>query len=56
MPPTRADICAALGFRSPNAAEREVCRKYLKESPSVEKGVQGMMWSLLNTREFLLQH
>ncbi len=42
--------------RSPSTEEREACRKYLKESASGEKGVQGMMWSLLNTREFVLQH
>jgi hypothetical protein len=42
--------------RPPTEAEREACLKYLKESPSPTKGLQGIMWSLLNTREFLLQH
>jgi hypothetical protein len=30
--------------------------KYLIDAESPEKGLQGVMWSLLNTREFLLQH
>ncbi len=42
--------------RSPSAAERQACLKFLKDAESAEKGVQGIMWSLLNTREFLLQH
>jgi hypothetical protein len=42
--------------RPPTAAERAACLKYLKEAPSPSKGVQGILWSLLNTREFLLQH
>ena len=42
--------------RTPNDGERQACVKYLKEAASPEKGVQGVLWSLLNTREFLLQH
>lgn len=42
--------------RLPTDAERQACLKYLKESESPAKGLQGIMWSLLNTREFLLQH
>jgi hypothetical protein len=42
--------------RLPNEAEREACTKYLKASESGQKGLQGVMWSLLNTKEFLLQH
>jgi len=36
--------------------ERTACREYLKRAPSTDKALQGIMWSLLNTREFLLQH
>lgn len=42
--------------RLPTDSERQACLKYLKESESAVKGLQGIMWSLLNTREFLLQH
>jgi hypothetical protein len=42
--------------RSPNEGEQQACLKYLKEADSAEKGLQGIMWSLVNTREFLLQH
>ncbi len=42
--------------RAPDEKEREACLKYLRAAESPEKGLQGVMWSLLNTREFLLQH
>jgi hypothetical protein len=42
--------------RTPSDTERQACVKYLKEAESPEKGLQGVMWTLLNTREFLLQH
>ena len=36
--------------------EKQACLKYLQKAETPEKGLQGVMWSLLNTREFLLQH
>ena len=42
--------------RLPVDEERQACRKYLKDSPSPERGLQDVLWSLLNTREFLLNH
>ena len=42
--------------RLPNEAEQQACMKYLKEAPSPERGLQDVLWSLLNTREFLLNH
>lgn len=42
--------------RLPTEAEQQACAKYLKESASTVKGLQGILWSLLNTREFVLQH
>jgi hypothetical protein len=42
--------------RLPTDAERQACRKYLQESATPTKGLKGLMWSLLNTREFILQH
>src|SRR5262245_57554466 len=42
--------------RMPDEKEREACLKYIRGAESAEKGLQGVMWSLINTREFLLQH
>ncbi|MBI1918320.1 MAG: DUF1553 domain-containing protein [Planctomycetes bacterium] len=42
--------------RLPGDAEKQACLKYLQKAESVERGLQGVMWGLLNTREFLLQH
>jgi hypothetical protein len=50
------EMYLAVLSRPPSAGEREACVKYLKESPSSAKGMQGILWSLLNTREFVLQH
>ena len=35
---------------------QQACAKYLEKSESPVKGLQGILWSLLNTREFVLQH
>jgi hypothetical protein len=50
------EIYLAALSRLPSEAEQKACLKYLKESPTPAKGIQGVLWSLLNTREFLLQH
>ncbi len=42
--------------RLPSDAERQACAKYVGESATPVEGYRGVMWSLLNTREFLLQH
>jgi hypothetical protein len=42
--------------RLPAESEREPCLKFLKASESPQKGLQGVMWGLINTKEFLLQH
>ena len=42
--------------RPPSAAERDACLKFVAGAESPEKGFQGVLWGLLNTREFLLQH
>jgi flagellar biosynthesis GTPase FlhF len=42
--------------RLPDEAERQACKKYLQTAESPAKGLEGIMWGLLNTREFLLQH
>jgi len=45
----------ALG-RLPKEAEQQACLKYLEKAETPIKGLQGILWSLLNTREFVLQH
>jgi hypothetical protein len=50
------EIYLASLSRLPTEAEQKACLKYLKQSPTPAKGLEGVLWSLLNTREFLLQH
>jgi hypothetical protein len=42
--------------RLPIDNELKTCLKYIKESESPTKALQGLMWSLVNTKEFVLQH
>ncbi len=42
--------------RLPTEMERDACLKFIAGSESPENGLQNILWSLINTREFLLQH
>jgi hypothetical protein len=42
--------------REPTKKETDACLNYLQGAESPEKGLQAVLWSLLNTKEFLLQH
>jgi len=42
--------------RLPSDEEREACVAVLKESGSPEQGMRDVLWSLLNTKEFLLNY
>jgi hypothetical protein len=42
--------------RRPLASELEACMTYMKASSSHQRGLEDVMWSLLNTREFQLNH
>jgi hypothetical protein len=42
--------------RLPDDKERTACLKFMKDAETPAKGLQGIMWSLLNTKEFMLQH
>lgn len=42
--------------RPPSDAERQACLTYLRGATTPEQGLRGVLWGLLNTREFLLQH
>ena len=42
--------------RYPQPNEREVALAFIQESPSAAEGIEGLMWSLINTKEFILNH
>ena len=42
--------------RPPAAEELQACLGYMKASPTPQRGLEDVMWSLLNTREFQLNH
>ncbi|HND53755.1 MAG TPA: DUF1553 domain-containing protein, partial [Pirellulaceae bacterium] len=42
--------------RMPTDGEREACVEFVGAAATPEQGWHGVLWSLLNTREFLLQH
>jgi hypothetical protein len=42
--------------RFPTDEERAACQSHLAQAESPEAGLRAVMWSLLNTKEFLLQH
>ncbi|HEX4611484.1 MAG TPA: DUF1553 domain-containing protein, partial [Urbifossiella sp.] len=50
------ELFLAAVARPPSDGEREACLTYLRSAASPEAGLQGVLWGLLNTREFLLQH
>ncbi len=42
--------------RLPTDAERQICVEHVRKNASVIRGFEGLLWSLLNTREFILNH
>ena len=50
------ELFLATVSRLPTSDERSACLSYLKAAESPEKGLQGVLWGLLNTREFVVQH
>ncbi len=50
------ELFLATVSRLPTEEQRQSCLKYLQATETPEKGLQGVLWSLINTREFLLQH
>jgi hypothetical protein len=50
------ELFLAVLSRFPDHRERAACGEFLKDAASPAQGYQGILWSLLNTREFLLQH
>jgi hypothetical protein len=50
------EVFLAVLCRPPSEEERAACLQYVRGAPSAAEGLRGVMWGLLNTREFLLQH
>ena len=42
--------------RLPDENEKQTCLSHVSAAESPEKGLQAVLWSVLNTREFILQH
>jgi hypothetical protein len=42
--------------RLPDEAEKSRVRAYLSESPTITEGLRDLVWSLLNTQEFVTNH
>lgn len=42
--------------RLPEEHERQACEAFVAAAESSQLGLQGVLWSLLNTKEFVLQH
>lgn len=42
--------------RYPSAEEAEASREYLESDRDLKSGLTGLMWSLINTREFIVNH
>lgn len=42
--------------RLPNEQEKQACVSFVSAAESPEKGLEAVLWSLINTREFVLQH
>lgn len=42
--------------RLPEASEKELSLQFIRDSKSVSSGVESVVWSLINTKEFILNH
>ena len=42
--------------RPPTVAERARARRHLDEAESLARGLRELLWALLNTKEFVLNH
>ncbi len=51
-----AELYLAALARFPTAAERQTALSYLQRQTDRRKGLEDLLWALLNTREFLFNH
>ncbi len=42
--------------RLPESAERARCRRHLENAADLREGMRDLLWALLNTKEFLMNH
>ncbi|MCO8124241.1 DUF1549 and DUF1553 domain-containing protein [Stieleria sp. TO1_6] len=42
--------------RYPDDSESEIAMTYINESDSPSDGIEGLMWALVNTKEFIISH
>ncbi|MCH2177941.1 MAG: DUF1549 domain-containing protein [Mariniblastus sp.] len=42
--------------RFPTDAEKAECIKYMSEQNSISSGLRGVLWALINTKEFVVNH
>ena len=42
--------------RAPDTSEMQTAKRFLSEQPDRRKGLQGIVWALLNSKEFLFNH
>jgi hypothetical protein len=42
--------------RPPTSTETATVERYISESPSLTEGLQDLLWALVNSKEFLLNH
>lgn len=42
--------------RLPSESERVRCEQFFEESPQPSQGLEGLLWVLINTKEFLVNH
>ena len=42
--------------RLPTKADRQRAIKHLAETPSVAEGIRDLLWAMMNSKEFLLNH
>jgi hypothetical protein len=50
------ELYLAVLSRLPTEVERDACLNFIAGAESPENGLQSVLWSLINTREFVLQH
>lgn len=42
--------------RFPDPQESEIATDYIRDSPTPTDGIEGLMWALVNTKEFIISH
>jgi hypothetical protein len=51
-----SELYLAAFSRLPTADERQLALKYLRAEPNMRRGLEDLVWALVNTREFMYNH